>query len=47
MANDRNAGRKPILSNDTILNIEKRYLAGESLSAIFLPFSLFYNAGKY
>lgn len=34
MANDRNAGRKPILSEDTILNIEKRYLAGESLAAI-------------
>ena len=34
MANDRNAGRKPILPEDTILDIEKRYLAGESLAVI-------------
>ena len=40
MANDRNAGRKPILSDDTIANIEKRYLAGESLSAIAEEFGV-------
>ena len=34
MSNERNAGRKPILSEDTIALIEKRYLSGESLSAI-------------
>ncbi len=34
MSNERNAGRKPILSEDIIASIEKRYLSGESLSAI-------------
>lgn len=34
MSNERNAGRKPILSENTIALIEKRYLSGESLSAI-------------
>ncbi len=34
MTNERNAGRKPILSEKTIALIEKRYLSGESLSAI-------------
>ena len=34
MSNERNAGRKPILSKDMIVLIEKRYLSGESLSAI-------------
>lgn len=40
MANDRNAGRKPILSNDTIADIEKRYLDGESLAAIAEEFGV-------
>ena len=40
MVNDRNAGRKPIISDDTIADIEKRYLAGESLSAIAEEFGV-------
>ena len=34
MSNERNAGRKPILSDDVIQTINGRYLAGESIAAI-------------